>query len=408
MFVPIDVFTMEPGAQQKLTEPNILFLSDHLGYADGVIHGATTYFLNVLPALKQTGIPVTVCFLRDRHPVAERLEAAGIEPVFLNRGKWDLRALADLTALIRRNNVTLVHAAGMKGILLGRLAARRTGARFLAHLHDTNPLDPLTRALQRMFADWTDGCIGISKAVCEYAVSMMGVPRERVRLLYSALPLDRYVRLPEPDRTALRAEWKMDADERVVAVIGRLSEEKGHAPFLRGLAPWLEAHPGVRVMIIGGGPLEQDLQALTTALQIQGRVVFTGHRDDIPVLLNMVDVLVMPSIREGLGYAALEAMATGCSVAVFAVGGLPEIVQDEETGLVAPPGDMPQLIRQLDRLLNDDVLRTRLRESGLRHVQQFSVEKHVETLETIYRELLDGTFKGDTGVSPVSSGTEDV
>ena len=387
--------TMAENHTQAYTTPNVLFLSDHLGYTEGLIHGATTYFLNVLPALKQTGIPLTVCFLRDRHPTAERLEVAGIEPIFLNRGKWDVRAMGDLIRLIRARRVNVVHAAGMKGILLGRLAARRTGARFLAHLHDTNPLDPLTKTLQQMSAGCTDGCLCISKAVCAYAEETMGVKRERVRLLYNALPLERYGRLPESGRTALRAEWKVDADEKVVAVIGRLSEEKGHAPFLRGLAPWLKTHPKVRVMMVGGGPLLADLRELTKELGLQDRVLFAGHRDDVPALLSVIDVVVMPSLREGMGYAALEAMAAGCPVAVFAVGGLPEIVQAEETGLLSPPGDVPHLIGQIERLLKDGELTARLAEQGRKHAERFSVEAHVQELQKVYQDLLNGTFEGD-------------
>ncbi len=375
----------------------ILFLSDHLGYADGVIHGATTYFLNVLPVLRRVGVDVAVVFLRARHPIAERLEAEGITPIFLDRGKWDFRAYGDLVRLIRARDINLVHAAGMKGILLGRLAARTTGAKFLAHLHDTNPLDPMTKGLQRLGAGWTDGCLGISQAVCDYATETMGVPPSRVRLLYSGLPVERYARAPEADRAALRAEWNIATTDTVIAMIGRLSEEKGHALFLRGLAPWLKGQSQTRLMIIGGGSLEAALKKLVRDLDIEDHVIFTGHRDDVPSLLSFVDVLVMPSIREGLGYAALEAMAAGCAVAAFAVGGLPEIVQDEVTGLLSPPGDVPHLVGQIERLLTDEALRVRLRENGLRHVRSFSVETHVDRLVGIYEALLNGTFVGPRG-----------
>ena len=385
---------MPEDHKQADTTPNVLFLSDHLGYAEGLIHGATTYFLNVLPALKQTGIPLTVCFLRDRHPTAERLEADGIKPIFLNRGKWDIRAMGDLIRLIRERRVNVVHAAGMKGILLGRLAARRTGARFLAHLHDTNPLDPVTKNLQQMFAGWTDGCVGISKAVCEYAVNTMGLPRDRVRVLYNALPAERYVALSVGDRRDLRRDLNLADTDQVVAIIGRLSPEKGHDPFLRASAEWLRARPAVRLLIVGDGPLRQPLHDLVKSLELDERVIFTGHRDDVPAILGVSDVIVIPSLREGLGYTALEAMAAGCPVAAFNVGGLPELIEDQATGLLAPSGNVPHLLEQLDRLLTDRILARRLTENGQRRANEFSVRAHVRDLTAIYGTLLDGTFEG--------------
>jgi len=106
----------------------VLFLSDHLGYGQSVYHGATTYFLQVLPALHDA-TSLTVCFLRNRHDAAGPREAVGIEPRFLNRAKWDPRALRDLVHLIRRQRIDLIHAAGVKGMLLGQAdPAYRTSA----------------------------------------------------------------------------------------------------------------------------------------------------------------------------------------------------------------------------------------------------------------------------------------
>ncbi len=378
-------------------QPRVLFVSDHLGYAEGVIHGATTYFLNVLPALKKTGMPLTVCFLRDRHPAAERLEAEGIESIFLNRGKWDVRALGDLARLIREQDINLVHGAGMKGILLGRMAAHRTGARFLAHIHDTNPLDPVTKTLQRVFARWTDGCVGISKAVCEYAVETMRIPRTRVRVLYNALPPERFAAPPPDAVRAVRASLDIDEHQRGVAVIGRLSPEKGHDSLLCAGADWLKARPDICLLIVGDGPLRTSLQERVKSLGLDDQVRFAGYREDVPAVLAAADAVVIPSLREGLGYTALEAMAAGCPVAAFAVGGLPEIIRDGETGFLSPPGDYSHLLGQLERLLSDRAVAGGLAENGRQHAKKYSVESHVLELMSIYASLLDGTFDRPAG-----------
>ena len=130
----------------------VLFVNDHLGYPGGVIHGATRYFLNVLPRLNRDEIDLKVCFFRERHPAAEQLEAAGICPIFLNRRKWDLRVLRDLIHLVREHDADILHLNGMKGCLLGRCAARVTGRHAIIHLHDVNPPGLVTGFLQRRVA----------------------------------------------------------------------------------------------------------------------------------------------------------------------------------------------------------------------------------------------------------------
>lgn len=380
---------MKDSSQVK----RVLFVSDHLGYPDGVIHGATTYFLHVLPELCRSGITLEVCFLRDRHPAAEQLESVGIRPVFLDRDKWDARAWTDLKRIIRAHDLNLVHAAGMKGILMGRLAARCTGVRFLAHVHDTNPLDPVTRLLQRITAPWTDACLGISKTVCAYAEDMMGIDPKRIRLLYNGLPLSEYMDVSTRKTDTLRSLFRFDSSDLVVALIGRLASGKGHAAFIRGGAAWLHRHPSVRLLIVGSGPLETDLHHLVEELALAGQVFFAGHREDIPDLLGLASLVAMPSEREGFGYAALEAMAAGCPVVAFRVGGLAELIENERTGLLAAPGDMDAIWRHIERVLKDTDLAARLSQAGRDQAGRFSIEEHVRQLMAIYTSILDGTFK---------------
>lgn len=373
--------------------PRILFLSDHLGHGEGMIHGASTYFLNVLPLLKRSDVPLTVCFLRARHPVADRLEDAGVTPLFLGRGKWDPRALRDVVRLIQEHDINLVHAAGMKGILISRLAARRTGVHCVAHLHDANTPDPIMKTLQRLTARWTDGCLCISRAVADYAVRVLDMPPDRVQVLYNPLPGDPLEPATPDTVEALRTAWQLEG-KRALALIGRMSPEKGHEPFLRGAADWLAARPDVRLILVGDGPLRESLQAMVHELGLEGAVRFAGYREDVAVILQLLDAVLVPSVREGLGYVALEAMAAGCPVAAFRVGGLPELVEDGETGMLSPPADVPHMLSQLDRLLGDPALRDRLICGGKAKAQGFSTQAHVEELGRIYRRVLSQGARG--------------
>jgi hypothetical protein len=120
---------------EPLSTP-VLFVSDHLGHDGGRIHGATRYFLDVLPRLAERGVLGSVCFLRGPHPVRAQLEAGGVMPEFLGRSKLDPRTGMDVARRIRAGGAGVVHAAGMKGILSGVWAAGRCGVPCVVQLHD--------------------------------------------------------------------------------------------------------------------------------------------------------------------------------------------------------------------------------------------------------------------------------
>lgn len=366
----------------------LLFLSDHLGYAQGVTTGATTYFLTVLPELKAQGIYVRACFLRERHPVASQLEKQGVEPIFLSRGKWDPLALVDLLRIIHQDRIDMVHAAGMKGILLGRAAGWMRKRKVITHLHDTSVPGPLFRRLHLAMAGWTDRCLVISQAVAKLARERFGISPDRVTVLYNGIDLEKYRQAAPDARERIRQECNLPQNAPVLAVIGRLSPEKGQAFFLPWLPELLQTHPDAHILIVGEGPTKEECKAILSKNGSSGSVRFTGQRSDIPDILAASDVLVIPSLMEGLSFCALEAMAAGRPVAAFRVGGIPELITHDRTGVLAPARDGAALVEQIRRLLNDASLRTSVVAESRTFVQRFSTQNHIRDLIAIYQEVL--------------------
>src|SRR6185437_14244666 len=206
--------------------PPIMILADHFGYADGVRHGVTTYFLHVLPLLAAAGIELTVCFLRAPHAAAADLQAQGIRPVFFDAGKWDPTVAVRIATLVRRKGVRLLHATGVKGTLTARIAARLTGARTLLHVHDLNDPGTALSALQRLVAQPTDAAVCVSKAVRELTVSRYHVRPERVRVARNGIPLEALRSAGAGARSRVRAELGIESGRPVLAVIGRMHPVK--------------------------------------------------------------------------------------------------------------------------------------------------------------------------------------
>jgi glycosyltransferase involved in cell wall biosynthesis len=367
----------------------LLWLADHLGYAGETIHGATTYYMGVLPRLQEAGVQLVPCFLGRTHPAVVFLRRKGLQPLFLNRSKWSPWALPDLLRLIRQHRINLVHAAGMKSILLARMAAKMVDVRTISHYHDTNRAGWLTEGLLRTTAPWDASCFAISDAVGGFAVRTLGTPPERTRILYNGVDIREITAVSPSERQRIRSGFGIAADAPVVGVIGRFCAEKGQEHFIEALPQLLSAMPDTKVLLVGEGDRRGHCQRLVSRMGLETVVKFTGFRCDIPAILQALDVVAVPSLKEGLSFVALEAMAAGKPVVASAVGGLPEIVRPGQTGLLAASGDMQAFMEGLRSALVDLPLRDGLVAGGRALVESLSVEAHVRELLGEYARVLE-------------------
>jgi glycosyltransferase involved in cell wall biosynthesis len=368
--------------------PPTMVLADHFGYAGGVRHGVTTYLLHVLPLLAASGVELTVCFLRAPHAAAAQLRAAGIEPVFFNAGKWDPTVAWRIAALARRNGVGLLHATGVKGTLAARIAARLIGARTLLHVHDLNDPGAPLAVLQRLLAQPTDAAVCVSQAVRELAVSRYHVRPERVRVARNGVPLEELRRGGAGARNRVLAELDIEPARPILAIIGRLHPVKGHRALLAMLPAILRGCPRALLLVIGDGPERAGCEQLARSLGITEHVRFLGTRDDVPRLLSAIDLVLMPSESEGLGLAAIEALAAARPVIAFAVGGLPEVVIDGRNGRLVAPGDSEAFAGAVVETLRDPARRLSYARGAASSAQRFGIEAHVRRLLECYRMTL--------------------
>jgi glycosyltransferase involved in cell wall biosynthesis len=316
------------------------------------------------------------------------LRDAGIEVTFLSRRKHDPRALSDLVALVRRCQADILHLAGMKSILLGRVAAHRVGCRTVIHLHDTQPLGPLLGFLQRRVARWTDAALGVCDPVTNLAVSELEIDPRIAETLPNGVPIEEFALPGEGARESIRREFHIDRGVPVVGMVGRLSTEKQPGLLISALPRLLSKHPCAVVLIVGDGPLGSQCQELAKRMGVSASVRFAGQRADVPRMLAAMDLVAAPSYREGFPYSALEAAAAGKPVVAFRVGGMPEVVLDGESGLLIEPQDAVALVDAIAQVLAQPLLAARLAEGARTRAAAFSIENHVRRLELVYRRVL--------------------
>jgi L-malate glycosyltransferase len=286
--------------------------------------------------------------------VGPAARALGVAMVPLRiRNHADLVAGVRLRAVVRGHDVVHFHTArahAMAPFCRG-LGARLVVTRRMDYVPSGGPYARL------LYNRAVDAVIAISEGVRD-ALVRGGVHGESIRVVPSGVDVEALT-APAGAREALRREWGIGTDEMMVLVLGVLERRKGHAVLL---AAARAAGAGIRYVFCGGGSERESLAAAAAGSGVE--VVFAGFRRDVAACLAAADVVALPSLHEGLGVAALEAMAASRPVVASRVGGLAEVVIDGETGILVPPSDQVSLAAALARLAREPALRTRLGEAG--------------------------------------------
>ena len=303
------------------------------------------------------------------------------------RNALDLAAVWRLARQIRAAHADIVHLHTGRAAWLGGAAARLTGVATVVTRRMDRPVRAgwRTRLVYERYAQRT---VAISPAIAAQLVAG-GVPADRIACIPSAVDMTRI--RPSAERAVVRAAEDAALAEVVLLVVAALVRRKGIDVLLDSLVRL--AARGLRppLWIAGDGPERERLLAQVERSGLAGQVHFLGPRDDVGNLLGASDVVVLPSRREGLGVAALEAMAAGRPLVASAVGGLNEAVVDGRTGLLVPPEDAAALATALERLLRDAELRAKLGAEGPQRVAEgFLPEQMVAAYERLYREMLAG------------------
>lgn len=226
--------------------------------------------------------------------------------------------------------------------------------------------------------------LAISSGV-EQALLDGGVEAGRIRRVPSGIDLAKFDAVG--DGSGLRDEFGLDADTVVVGNIAALAPHKAQADLLTAAARVMRENPAVRFFVVGEGALRSDLEEQARALDIAGRVTFTGFRDDALEFLRVFDCFVMSSRLEGLGTSIMDAQAAGVPVVATRTGGIPDIVEDGRTGLLVPPGDPPALAAALNRILADEQLRNKCVREARKQSRRYDYRHMVYNTLAAYREL---------------------
>ncbi len=360
------------------------------------VFGPEKTVLNECATLARNGWDTEVVNFWDTEdtPIAAKARARGVPySCIVSRGKFDFAAIRALQKRILGNGRPLVHSHGYKADLYSLLAARMAGTPVVTTVHGwtsenfkVRMYEKLQAALWRFF----DRVYCVSESYCEVA-RRSGVAAQKVILVPNGI-MASYNSDPSPQsRARARRDLGLAEGEVAVAIVGRLGIEKGHRLFLFSAAEVLKRHPAARFLIVGEGVERAGIEALIAELGLQSCVQLLGHCDDMPALYPAIDVLAITSLREGLPNVLLEAMLHAIPAVATAVGGIPDVVRDEDDGLLVPPGNARSFTEALGRIVGDGELRRALgtRARG-KILQYYLFDQRVANVAKLYRDVAGG------------------
>jgi glycosyltransferase involved in cell wall biosynthesis len=356
------------------------------------MYGAETMLLSLSTALKRCGHRIIIAVFEDhRDPhveLAAGAEARGLEARRIAcAGRWDTQAIAQIRDLIEEYHVHAIHTHGYKADLYAYAATRGRRTPLISTCHNWPDKRLQMRAyaaLDRFILRRFVAVATPSRQVLRVLIAS-GVAPSKIKVIRNGVDVRRFAKA-EP---ALRGELGRTGDV-LVGCVARLVSGKGGHILLQAARRVLIKHPNVSFVFVGSGPARAEWEMLATSLGISDRVVFSGERRDMPEVYSSFDVLVLPSLDEAMPMCLLEGLSAARPIIATSVGEIPELIHDEQTGLLIEPGNVDALASALLRLLDNPAWAAEMGAQGQAMVQRnFSADAMARNYEDIYDAVLE-------------------
>lgn len=291
--------------------------------------------------------------------------------------------------LVKENNISIIQTHGYKANVLGYFLKKVCKKPWIGFAHgytDENLKVRIYHKLDRFVLRYPDIVVAVSNALKQLLIKS-GVSEKNIRIIYNAIDKDELKPDMSPDE--VRGKFGIKKGEKLIGVVGRLSPEKGQGVFLQAFRKVVGRVPCAKGIIIGDGQEKERFIQFCSNNGLKDKIIFTGYQNNMANFYQIMDLLVLPSFSEGLPNVVLEAMAFKIPVIATSVGGVPEIINDGQNGLLVPPEKPDDLSKKMIQLLKDDKQLKTLGENGYRSLYpKFSPKGRAHQILSIYHEIL--------------------
>lgn len=353
------------------------------------IGGITNYIFSLASAMKADGVDFVVASSGGN--MEDVLKKRGVRHLYLDiKTKFEFgpkvfRSAKVLEDIIRNEKIDLIHAHTRVSQVAAFFACRRAGIPYVTTCHGYFK----NRLFRRLFDTWGDKVVAISGPVKDHLEKDFHVKSGRIELIHTGVDMARFAKAYSPQEIQNIKRSLQLKDGLVIGTIGRLSPVKGQRFLIEAMINIKAKLPDAQALIIGDGPEEKALKNLSGSLGIGSSVHFLNSQLDTHKFLSIMDVFVFPSVKEGLGMALLEALASAKPCIASDIGGIGDIIKNASTGILVPVGDTRAITKAVLEVLRDKDSSNRLGLNGKKMIEEaFSLNKMALEMKALYGKVL--------------------
>jgi len=379
-----------------IKDKKIIHICNSLVYGGGEEHVRT-----ILVYLKKRGVAVSAA-VPEKTELYNRLKKEGVEvfPLFIGH-KYDFKSVLELCGLLKSNSIDLVHTHNRREDLIGAVCAKLLNIPIVTTIHDRINMDQNgdkvvsfgSSVYHFILRNFFDALLTVSKATYNDILSSAKVKKQKVYHVINGLDLKRIA--PSVDKNVMKQKLGFSKEKKIIGFVARIRNssfgKKGILHLIDAAGEVVKKYPAVKFVISGEDSEAADiLKEKCAQKKIADYFIFLGYRKDIIDIMQCFDMLICPSLFEGLPRVVLESMALGVPVIGSNVDGIPEVIDDGKCGYLVPPKDSSALADRIIRLLETE---NKLQEFGKNSIHkiktEFRAEISAEKTEQIYYKILE-------------------
>lgn len=333
---------------------------------------------------------VEVCCLDELGEFAYRLMQHNISVTLLRRNQKHYDALYPirLRKLLREKDIDILHAHSGSFFLATQAGILSRTRAIIYTDHGRHLVEPeILLYMDRFSAHFAKKIIAVSGELEEYLIEKVRLPANKLTTIINGINTNSYKYREKS--LSLLSELRIPDDYNIVGTVGRLVEVKDQTTIINAFCRVAKKYPNTILLLVGDGPLRAKLENVAIELNAINNIRFVGNRNDVPDLLNLMDVFMLTSLSEGTSVSLLEAMASGVPPVVTNIGGNPFIVKDGENGILVNPGDVVETTNSINYLMGNDTARKKMGQNASETVKQYyGLDKMIDKYVCIYQNSI--------------------